>query len=271
MAEFLKDSQVMTSIEELIEKSDSFLWLISPYIKLHDRIKDKLKAKKTNPKLEIVIVFGKNEDDTSKSLSKEDFEFLKSFPNITIGYEKRLHAKYYASEDFSIITSMNLHEFSQNNNIEIAIRLKNRNWLQAQIASEDLAHESMEYFDEVVDNCSIVFQNEPKFKAGLLGITSSYTHSEVVIDESESFFLKKENFQGKKYKQSRHLEKSEANQTSGYCIRTGKLIPFNPAKPMCKEAYDSWSKYKNPDYPEKYCHKTGKPSQGKTTMKNPVL
>lgn len=57
----------------------------------------------------------------------------------------------------------------------------------------------------------------------------------------------------------------------GYCIRTGKPIPFNLNKPMSKEAYDSWCRYKNPDYKEKYCHQTGKESFGKTSMKNPVL
>ncbi len=58
MAQLLKDSQVGAAIEELIDKADEFLWLISPYIKLHDRIKDKLKnATRKNPGLEVVVVF----------------------------------------------------------------------------------------------------------------------------------------------------------------------------------------------------------------------
>lgn len=270
MAEFLKESQVVTALEELIEKAENYLWLISPYIKLHDRVKDRLKDKMNKHGLEIIIVFGKNEHDASKSLSIEDLNFLKSLPNITIGYEKRLHAKYYASESFSIITSMNLHEFSSNNNIEVAIKLKSRNWLQAQIASEDLDYEAYEYFEKVVDNSISIFKKEPVYKSALLGLTSTYIESKVIIDDSESFFNKKELFQGKVYKNSKKVVISE-EAMNGFCIRTGKQIPFNPAKPMCKEAYESWSRYKNPDYPEKYCHKTGKPSGGKTTMNNPIL
>lgn len=269
MSEFLKDSQVQTAIEELIDKAEENLLLISPYIKLHDRVKDRLKSKKNNPNLSIVVIFGKNEDDTSKSLSRDDFDFLKSFPNILIGYEKRLHAKFYASEDYSIITSMNLHEFSQNNNIEVAIRLKTKTWIQAQIASDNVDYECANYFMEVIENCTVVFENEPKYKSGLLGLTSTYTNSEVITDDSENFFQKKESYQGKKYNKARTNFPTKTE--NGYCIRTGKSIPFNPLRPMCKEAYDSWSQYKNPDYAEKYCHKTGKSSNGKTSMRNPIL
>ncbi|MBK9982082.1 MAG: hypothetical protein IPP15_06575 [Saprospiraceae bacterium] len=61
------------------------------------------------------------------------------------------------------------------------------------------------------------------------------------------------------------------NITYGYCIRTGEKIPFNPERPFSYNAYKSWAEYKNMDYPEAYCHKTGKPSYGKTSMRNPIL
>ena len=49
-------------------------------------------------------------------------------------------------------------------------------------------------------------------------------------------------------------------KSTGFCIRTGVEIPFNREKPMCYEAYKAWSKYGNPDYPEKFCHFSGEPS-----------
>ena len=61
------------------------------------------------------------------------------------------------------------------------------------------------------------------------------------------------------------------NPTCGFCIRTGVEIPFNPEKPMCYDAYNTWAQFQNYDYPEKYCHRTGKPSFGKTSMRNPVM
>lgn len=78
-------------------------------------------SKNDNPELEIIVVFGKNEDDISKSMSQEDFNFFKEFPNIEIRYEKRLHAKYFANEENAILTSMNLYGYSQDNNIEFGI------------------------------------------------------------------------------------------------------------------------------------------------------
>ncbi len=61
------------------------------------------------------------------------------------------------------------------------------------------------------------------------------------------------------------------NAEIGYCIRTGEEIAFNPQRPFCYKAYKSWAKFENYDFPEKYCHKTGKPSNGETSMANPEL
>ena len=57
----------------------------------------------------------------------------------------------------------------------------------------------------------------------------------------------------------------------GYCIRTGKKIPFNVEKPMSYDAWSEWSLYNNPDYPEKFCHFSGEPSNGETTYAKPIL
>ena len=48
-------------------------------------------------------------------------------------------------------------------------------------------------------------------------------------------------------------------------------IKFNPKQPMTKESWMIWNEYGNKDFPEKYCHKTGKTSNGKTSMQNPIL
>jgi hypothetical protein len=198
-------------------------------------------------------------------LNKEDFDFLKDFPNITIGYEKRLHAKYFASEDYSIITSMNLHEFSQNNNIEVGIKMKSRKWA-LQLSGENIDADAFHYFEDVVNNSGIIFSKEPIYKNGFL--SNTYLHSEIKIDESDNFFKKKD-FTTKKFFQRKESISEKIAQ--GFCIRTGKPIPFNPEKPLCKEAYEEWVKWKNPDYKEKYCHKTGRASNGKTSVKNPIL
>lgn len=125
-------------------------------------------------------------------------------------------------------------------------------------------------FSTIVDNCNIIFQKEPQFKRGILGLGSTYSHSDIITDESEVFFKRKEEFVGKKYFQRKPKEEIKIKD-QGFCIRTGKTIPFNPKYPMSKEAFDSWVKYKNRDFPERYCYQTGKSSNGKTTMNNPIL
>ena len=109
MAKFLTGNELNSELEKILEGAEEQIILISPYIKLHDRYASTLRTKLNNHKLEITIVFGKNEDDMSRSMKQDDFNFFKEFPNIQIRYEKRLHAKYYASESAAILTSMNLY------------------------------------------------------------------------------------------------------------------------------------------------------------------
>ena len=107
MAKFLTGNELNSELEKILERADEQIVLISPYIKLHERYASTLKTKIDNPNLQITVVFGKNEEDLSKSMKQEDFMFFKQFPNIEIKYEKRLHAKYYANEQAAILTSMN--------------------------------------------------------------------------------------------------------------------------------------------------------------------
>ena len=57
----------------------------------------------------------------------------------------------------------------------------------------------------------------------------------------------------------------------GYCIRTGEEIPFNRDEPMSPKAFKSWVRFEDEDYPEKYCHFSGEPSDGLTCMAKPIL
>lgn len=45
----------------------------------------------------------------------------------------------------------------------------------------------------------------------------------------------------------------------GLCIRCGDAITFNPDRPLCEDCYESWAKYSNPDYTERFCHACGTP------------
>src|SRR4051812_27411094 len=113
MAIFITSNTLNAELENLFDTAEEQLMLISPFIKLHERYASALSLKKDNPELAIIVVFGKNEDNPKRSMSMEDLNFFIQFPNIQIRYEKRLHAKYYSNEKFAILTSMNLHKYSQ--------------------------------------------------------------------------------------------------------------------------------------------------------------
>lgn len=63
----------------------------------------------------ITIVFGKCE------MKDDQLEILGKIKNIEIVYVDNLHAKCYYNESKMIITSMNLHSFSETNNREMGV------------------------------------------------------------------------------------------------------------------------------------------------------
>lgn len=40
---------------------------------------------------------------------------------------------------------------------------------------------------------------------------------------------------------------------------------------MSYDAYKSWNKYNDPEYAEKFCHFSGEPSKGETSVSGPIL
>lgn len=114
MAKFLKSSGTTYHLEELIKNASDRLIIISPYLKLNDRIKELLEDR-NRLKIDIRIVYGKND------LQPEEINWLKNLTFIRTSFCKNLHAKCYLNENECIITSLNLYEFSQVNNNEMGV------------------------------------------------------------------------------------------------------------------------------------------------------
>ena len=117
MAKFLNTSGTNYFLEELIKDAKDRVILISPYLRLNDRIKELL-VDKDRLKIDVRIVYGKSE------LQPAEIEWLRALPYIRTSFCKNLHAKCYLSEELCIITSMNLYEFSQVNNNEMGILVR---------------------------------------------------------------------------------------------------------------------------------------------------
>lgn len=114
MAKFLDTTGVNYHLQQLINRSHEKLILISPYLRVSDRLKQSLEDK-DRMKIDIRIIYGKSE------LEPAENNWLKSLRSIRTSFCQNLHAKCYLNEKEAIITSMNLYDFSQINNNEMGI------------------------------------------------------------------------------------------------------------------------------------------------------
>jgi len=117
VAKFLNTSATNYFLEELIKEAKDRLILISPFLKLNDRMKELL-ADKDRLKIDVRIVYGKSE------LQPEEINWLKELTYVRTSFCKNLHAKCYLSEELCIVTSLNLYEFSQVNNNEMGVLIR---------------------------------------------------------------------------------------------------------------------------------------------------
>ncbi len=279
MAKFLSTTALNSELEKLIREAQKELLFVSPYIKLHSNIRSILETKKERPEVSITVVFGKNKDNPSQSLGKEDMEFFQAFPSIEIRYSERLHAKYYASENGAILTSMNLYDFSQNNNIEFGVLLKTNFFKDIAVAltsDGSLDLQAYEYFhQEVIPQAKLLFKREPQYDKGIAGTGINKKYRESIVTTNS--LLQKPGTASSEVNQTRNLQITPkylapfTTAPQGYCIRTGALIPFNTKRPLSEDAFKNWSKFSNPDYAEKFCHFSGEPSNGETTFAKPIL
>jgi hypothetical protein len=114
MAKFLTTIELSYQILQIIKTADQEIILVTPYLKLSSNLKDKLSEANRKGK-EITLIYGKSD------LSKEEKTFLDNLDNLTIYFHENLHAKCYFNEYIMLITSMNLHEFSEKQNKEFGI------------------------------------------------------------------------------------------------------------------------------------------------------
>lgn len=117
MAKFLTTTGTNYHLEELIKGASDRLILISPFLKLNDRMRELL-ADKNRLKIDVRIVYGKSE------LQPQEIEWLRGLTYIRTSFCQNLHAKCYMNEELCIITSLNLYEFSQVNNNEMGILIQ---------------------------------------------------------------------------------------------------------------------------------------------------
>lgn len=127
---YIKPSEISSKIMSLIEESDEYVFLVTPYVKISKWYKlikkiDSLKSRK------VPFQFFIRKDDNNLNSAYE-------LDNLNYTYSEipDLHAKLYLNEKSAIITSMNLLLSSEINSIEIGYMT-----------------ETKEELDELVDFC----------------------------------------------------------------------------------------------------------------------
>jgi len=142
MAKYLRTSSITAELETLILEAKKELYIISPYLKLSDNVKDLLNGKERE-KVEVRIIFGKQELDPA------EMSYLENLRYVRLYFSKNLHAKCYMNENKMIITSMNLYEYSQVNNREMGI-----------LIDTEIEEDKTVYMDAAKDIESIVHNSE---------------------------------------------------------------------------------------------------------------
>jgi hypothetical protein len=185
MAKFITGKELTNEVYEIIHKAKKQLLIISPYIKLDDYFKKELfDNHKKDSSLHITIGFGKNEKNIQRSLKKEDLDYFKDFPNVSIVFIPNLHAKFYANDKKGVITSINLYDYSFKNNVEFGVLSESSLFntttlLGGSAIDKDAWDEAM----KILKKNYTIFVRRPNYKKKILG--KDYIGSHTLLDYTD--------------------------------------------------------------------------------------
>lgn len=221
MAIFLNTSKAYAEVEDLTSKVRKELVLISPFVKFPDQFFQRLKdVDKRNIKTTIVCREEKLTPDTMKDLRK--------LSNLELRFLKNLHAKCFYNEFFMVITSLNLYEYSQQNNREMGVLITLK--------------EDHDLYVDALCEANYIIRSATYFKPSLIKDVMQGVDRALNQDLGKLFITTKV-------------------ENNGHCIRCGRLIPLNTNKPYCSNCLNQWeSEGKRYDFKEQYCNTCGEES-----------
>jgi phosphatidylserine/phosphatidylglycerophosphate/cardiolipin synthase-like enzyme len=247
MAKFLTTKQISSQLEELIQEADKTLYLVSPYLKLSKDFQELINSRNKNEK-KTIIIYGKYE------LTPEQLKFLTGLRHVYLKFHENLHAKCYLNDSKLIITSLNFYEYSMIHNKEIGVLFDVNN-----PGDQEIYSKALEHIKFIEDN-----SNDKPFELNSSNtMRNGKVENPVETKQQKTIEVKKDSV-------TKSTEKKLGKQT-GYCIRTGVEIPFNIDKPFSYDAFKKWNEFGDPNYPEKFCHFSGEPSNGETSANKPIM
>ena len=243
MAKFLSTTGVSHELEELIKSAEERLVLISPFLRVNQRIRDLL-ADKERMKIDMRVVYGKSE------LSPEQSEWLLSTPSIRTSYCANLHAKCYLNEKKALLTSMNLYEFSQVNNIEMGVLVDRTT---DETLYEAILEEALRIVRGSEEHLPTPTATTAATPQGGGTRPKPRTRAKAAVGKSSGA--------AGDQAQARRADTSATTAAqppqSGFCIRCRGELTADPMKPYCLKCYRSYARQKENGHEEKHCHLCG--------------
>jgi phosphatidylserine/phosphatidylglycerophosphate/cardiolipin synthase-like enzyme len=184
MAKYLRTSSITAELENLIRDARKELYIISPYLKLSDNMKELLNDKERE-KVDVRIIFGKQE------LAPTEMRYLEKLKYVRLYFSKNLHAKCYLNENKMIIASMNLYEFSQQHNREMGILIDTANeedkevYEDASTDIESIMHNSEDFSYIQAPQKNIVEENKTNNSNGKSKV-QNYSNSKLLTTKELS-------------------------------------------------------------------------------------
>ena len=197
MSVILNTSGLNSSILNVIDTATEYLVLISPYQRLHPDVRERLVIA-INRGVKVFVIDGKD------GMRSEMLDWYSSFPSVSVGYVQELHAKAYANERMAVLGSMNLLEYSQENNEELGVLFR-------------IEEDSTEFEDLSAHIFRIVSEAEEDFGPWNVGIIYSWMPD-------------------------RRLISSDGGEYIHFCIRCGVMLSHTWNRVYCESCMLSWTR-----------------------------
>lgn len=228
MAKFLTTKGTSYHLEQIIKNAKKELVLVSPYLSISKNLLERLHDAEDRG-VEMTLIYGKEKD------KPEETQKLQDMQRLSLYYHQELHAKCFYNENELIITSMNLHQFSEKTNREMGVLLKK--------------DEDSNIYDEAVGEVQSILSSAEEIK--LRSPSGLAAAGKAVLGLVGAF-----------------ADSITGVPNKGYCIKCAQVIELDSKRPYCAECYIKWAEYKKRTYPEKFCHQCGKAN--KSSMAQPL-